>query len=63
MRTLRDCIIFLLIMAALLLGLLLIGVGSFRNPWTWILAVCGAAIFDGLTYLVYKRKPRKKTSD
>jgi len=38
------------------------GIGSLRNPWSWILAVVGAAIFDGLTYFVYKSKPRKKSS-
>lgn len=62
MRTLRDCFIFLLIMAALLVAWAMTGIGSLRNPWSWILAVVGAAIFDGLTYFVYKSKPRKKSS-
>jgi hypothetical protein len=63
MRTLRDCFIFLLIMVALLVAWVMMGVGSLRNPWSWILAVVGAAIFDGLTYLVYKSKARKKSAD
>lgn len=62
MRTLRDCFVFLAIMAGLLLGLVLTGIGSWRNPWSWILAVVGSSIFY-LGYTVYKSKPRKKSSD
>jgi len=51
MRTLRDCFIFLLIMAALLVAWAMTGIESLRNPWSWILAVVGAAIFDGLNLL------------
>ena len=60
---LRDCFIFLMIMAGLLLGSALIGVGSFRNPRTWIISVCGAAIWEVLAYMVYKSKPRKNSSE
>ena len=62
MRTLRDCFIFLLIMAALLLAWVMTGIGSLRNPWTWILAVVGAAIFY-FAYTVYKSRARKKSSE
>lgn len=64
MRTLRDCLIFLLIMAGLLLSSALMGVGgSWRNPWTWIVTVAGGAIFYGLGYMIYESKLRKKSSD
>lgn len=61
MRTVRDCFIFLLIVA--LVGFSLIGVGSVESPWTWVLTVIGATIVEKLSYLVYKSQPRKKPSE
>ena len=62
MRMLRDCFIFLLLIAAFLFGFLLTGVGFLRNPWTWILAVIGAAILEVMGNLVYRRMRRKKSA-
>jgi hypothetical protein len=60
MRTLLNCFLFVLIIAALLIGSALETSGSLRNPWTWILVLLGAAIFEGLTYWIYKRRPTKR---
>jgi len=54
MRTVLNCVLFVLIMAALLLGLTLETSVSLREPWTWMLAIAGAAIFEGFTYLIYR---------
>jgi len=61
MRTLLNCLLFVLIIAALLLGSALETSGSLRNPRTWILFLIGAAIFEGVTYWIYKRRPRKRS--
>lgn len=58
MRTFLNCVLFVLIMAALMLGLALETSASLREPWTWMLAIVGAAIFEGLTYLIYRVRPK-----
>lgn len=63
MRTILNCVLFVIIIAALLLGLTLETSASIREPWTWILAIVGAAIFEGGTYLIYRtrQKPTQHT--
>jgi hypothetical protein len=64
-RTWRDCLVFILIMAGLLIGYALssalVGAASFRHPWTWILPVVGLGVFESIVRIIYK-KPRKKKS-
>jgi hypothetical protein len=60
MRTLLNCLLFVLIIAALLIGSALETSGSLRNPRTWILVVIGAVMFEGLTYWIYKSRTRKR---
>jgi len=60
MRALLNCLLFVLIIAALLLGSALETSGSLRNPWSWILVLIGAVMFEGLSYWIYKSKARKR---
>lgn len=59
-RTSRNFLLFPLILFGVLLGFMLayelIGAASFRHPWTWILPVCGLAIFSAIIWYFYRDK-------
>jgi membrane protein implicated in regulation of membrane protease activity len=59
MRTLGSAAVFLLLVGAVFISQGLMGIFSWREPWTWVLALAGAAIYYGIVRLVYKRKPEQ----
>lgn len=62
MRTVRDIILFLLIMAGLTIGSGLMGVADLRHPLTWVIAAIGMALWYGLSRMIYNSKPRDPDS-
>lgn len=57
MRMLWNAILFLLLMAGLLVGMLLQDSASLKHPATWLFAAVGASLYWGITAVVYKSKP------